>query len=631
MSLSSLKGNLISFDCETTGLNPWSSLIFKKYNISPARPFAFSMYDAFGNSAFIRWEVNPFNRKVIPNIKDIKNLNEILQDPKIMKIGHNLAFDIRMSRMIGIKFDWTKIHDTAIMAHVLKGGVSGCFSFGLKPLSKEWLGISEDDEKDLLESVKKNRIKGKSLNWAIANKETHGDKCIKADYWLANEDLLKEYALKDAERTMLLYLGMRDSFKEEPELFNVYLKTEIPLLKTVYRLEHTGIRCYPEKTKELRKFYEDYVIKWRKEADKQGGKGINFNSSIQLRKVFCDKLKLEIKNTTANGNPSIDSDELLRLSEKSPLAKAILECKAGNSMIVKFLNSYDKLRTSTKPSLVHPSFHQCGTRTARFSSSDPNFQQLASPDSVKKKADIPLRPREAFGPRDGNFWYMPDYSQMEVWLFAFQANDPILKKALLKGLDIHEFVGKMMFGHLKDWTPGKTVYRKKGKTIMFLKQYGGGPSAYMNFIGCDYGQAIKDLNEFDLKFPGVNKFINQLSEQVMENGFIINPFGRIATIERSMSYTGVNYLIQGSCADIMKRAMNRLDRLFLMKYKREVKLVLTVHDELAIEAPLKYLKTNLKEDIISAMQKDSSIVGLPVPLPVSIKLTSTTWADSKEI
>jgi DNA polymerase I len=630
MSLSSLKGKLIAFDTETTGLNPWRSRIYKKHGMAPARPFAFAFCDSEGNTAFIRWEVNPKNRAIVPVKKDIKAMSEILGDPSIVKIGHNLAFDIRMARLSGIKFDWTKIQDTSILAHTLMGGVSGVFGFQLKPLCKEYFGFEDGDEKDLLESVRKARLAAKAEGWAISNKETHGEKYIKSDYWLGDRKLLEKYARQDTERTMLLYRGLIEQTKHLPGAFKVYSETEIPLLKAVYKMERTGIRAYPEKTESLRKFYENYVNSWRLKADKLGGKNLNLNSPKQLVEAF-QKAGAKLTKKTVNGNLSLDADELLKLSSTFPLAKAVLECKAGQSMISKFLNAYDRLRTDGNPSIIRTSFHQTGTRTGRFSSSDPNFQQLASPDSVKKKADIPLKPREAFGPRDDCFWYMPDYSQMEVWVFAFAAKDPILTKALLAGKDVHEEVGKRIWGHLPDWKPGKTIYRKKGKTIMFLKQYGGGASAYMNFTGCSKSEAYEALDNFDLKFPGVNEFILKITEEVQEKGWIENVFGRVSSVEKSMAYTGVNYLIQGTCADIMKRAMVRVSKRFSRKYHNEAKLLLTVHDELAIEAPKRLLKSALGRDIISDMQTDSKQIGLPVPLPVAMKLTETTWAEAKEI
>ncbi len=632
MSLSSLKGNLISYDTETTGLNPWNSSVYKVHGMFPARPFAFAFGDAFGNSAYIRWEVDPRTRQVQPVKRDIQEMGEILGDPGIVKVGHNLDFDIRMSRLSKIRFDWTKIHDTAILAHVLMGGVSPVFNFRLKPLASYLLDVPKDDEEELLASVKRARIEAKEKGWKIAVKETHGDEYIKSDYWLGDPALCKKYALCDVlDRTMGLYLGFREKLKENPKLAALYRQGEIPLIRSVYRMEKIGIRNYPERSSELRKFYADYVAEWQAKADKLGGKGVNFNSPKQLVKVFCTDLKHVTKRKTDSGQPSIDADELLRMSSKFPLAKAVLECKAGQSMISKFLNSYDRLRTAEKVSLIHPSFHQTGARTGRFSCSDPNFQQLASPDSVKKKADIPLRPREVFGPRDGNFWIMADYSQMEVWDFAFSAKDPILMKALLAGEDVHERVGKMMWGKMKDWKPGKTPYRKKGKTIMFLKQYGGGAPAYVEFVGCTKSEAYYDLDMFNEIFPGVDEYIEKITEQVKDQGFIENPFGRQSYIDRSMAYTGVNYLIQGTCADIMKRAMVRLDRMYARRYDNHPKTVLTVHDELAIEANKKYKKSQLANDIVRVMQMDSAMIGLPVPLPVSVKFTETTWAEAKEV
>ncbi len=632
MSLRSLKGKVIGYDCETTGLNPWNSLVYQKHGMRPARPFAFAFKDLFGNSAYVRWEVDPRSRMVIPVKRDIKDMSEILGDPSITKVGHNLAFDIRMTRLSGVKFDWTRIHDTAILAHILKGGVSGEFSFKLKVLGKAWLDIPDDDEKALMESVKEARHEAKDKGWKISTKETHGDQYIKSDYWLGDKELVKEYALTDVDRALGLYELLMEAGKEQdPDALALYLGTELPLLRTVYRMEQKGIKCFPEKTESLYKFYMDYANKWRAKADEQGGEGINFNSPKQLVKIFCEDKGYETKNTTPAGKPSVDADELSRLAQTEPLAKSILECKAAESMVSKFLNSYERLRTWNEVSIVHPSFHQTGTRTGRFSSSNPNFQQLASPDSIKKRADIPLRPREAFGPREGNYWLMADYSQMEVWVFAFAANDPILTKALMAGEDVHDSVGKRIWGTLPDFDKNRKAYRKKGKTMMFLKQYGGGPSAAKNLLNCNENEARKTIDEFDRALPGVNKFIKELTTKTERDRIVENVFGRASTVERGMAYTGINYLIQGSCADIMKRAMVRIDRLLRAKYKGDAYIVLTIHDELVIEASKRLSKKQLCRDIIEAMQKDSKLVGIPVPLPVSMKLTETTWAEAREI
>lgn len=626
MSLSSLKGNLIAYDTETTGLNPWDSAIFKKYGMYPARPFAFAFMDKYGNSAYVRWEVDPKTRKVIPEKKSKSAMSEFLKDPSIVKVGHNLMYDIRMTRFSGIEFNWKLIHDTQFQAYVFTGG--SLPSYALKPLGKLWIDMPEEDQKDLEKSTIEGRARAKKKGWKIANKETHGQKYVRSDYWLADPYLCKKYAIGDVERTMLIHLGMNEAFEEYMQ--KIY-EMEIALSKEVYLMEKAGIGVYPEKLKALRKWYAFYAAKWLKVAEANGGKGMNFNSPKQMVSKFCGELKLKTKKRTATGQPSINNDELKRLSEKNKLAKAILEYKVGQGMISKFINSYERFMVEKNGIYtLHPNFRQTGTKTSRFSCTDPNLQQAASEDSVKKRADVGLKPREAIGPKPGYFWYLPDYSQMEVWIFAFEAEDPIMTKALLAGEDVHKATSMQVWGDRYDFKEKAKLYRKKGKTMQFLKQYGGGASAAADLLDCSKSEAWETINLYDERLPGVNNFVRKMASIAEQQGYIENKFGRRTVVDPNRAYTAVNYLVQGTCADIMKRVMIRLPKVLRAKWKGS-SMVLTVHDELAIEAPLKYHCEDLRKDIIKEMQRDSKLLGLPCKLPVSMKYTQTVWSEAKEI
>ncbi len=623
---------MIGFDCETTGLNPWRSAVYARYNMEPARPFAFALQDAFGNSAYIRWEVDPRTRRVIPVKRDKVALTEVLGDPSIAKVGHNISFDIRMCRLAGIKVDWTRVHDTQFMAHVLTGG--SLFSYALKALARQWLEMENDKQLALEVSTKKARLEAKKLGWNISNEETHGKKeCWRSDYWLADPILLQEYAEEDMNMTMPLYLGLRAKLKEILSLWEVY-QGEIRVMKELYRMELAGVNCFPEKLVGLRKFYQEYANSWKRKISSMGASTLNVNSPKQMVELFVKQRGNKVYNRTLSGAPSIDNDELLRMSEKDPLAKAVLECKAAESMILKFINPYERFMAKDKDGcwLLHSNFRQA-TVTGRLSNSDPNLQQVGSPDSVKKKADIELKPREAMGPRPGHVWYLLDYSQMEVWLFAFQARDKIMMNALLKGEDIHEAIGKQVWGHKSDWKPGKTVYRKKGKTTMFLKQYGGTSKAGAALFQCSRDEAQEIIDEFDRRLPGVNQYVERVTRVVEKVGMVENAFGRRYYLDSRFAYKAVNYNIQGPCADMIKRAICRIGPLLRKTKPWEARMVLTIHDELILEVSSRSDK-NYRGQIIAAvkweMQKDSAKVGLPVPLPVGCKITSTTWSEAKE-
>lgn len=631
MSLSSLNGKVLIYDVETTGLNPWRSLIYSKYSMEPARPFAFAFMDELGNKAYIRWEVDPKTRKVIPVKSDQRKMSDILRDPSLVKIGHNLGFDIRQTRMSGMEFDWTRIHDTLPLSHVYTGGSLQVLThYALKPLCKHLLGIPEDDQTKLLESVKKARTLAKKKGWALSNKETHGKDFIKSDYWLGDPDLCRTYALKDVYRAGCLFFAIIDEIKKVPQRYNTYLR-EIAFLKEIYRSETRGVRVLPETLDSLEIFYEDYMKKWKKVADREGGKDLNFNSPKQMVNIFCHQKGYKTTERTATGQPSIDAAELKRLSEKDPLAKAILEYKAGDDMLTKFINPYRRFMEKRSDSewVLHPSFRQCGTATGRTSCADPNLQQAAAEDSAKKKADIGLKPREAIGPRKGHLWLMPDYSQMEVWIFAFDAGDPILTKALLNGEDIHTATSTQAWGDEPDFKERAKYYRKMGKTLQFLKQYGGTAKAASRLLECSKAEAQDVIDRYDERLPGVAAFVERMTLKAESEGSIENVFGRWSPFEPEWAYKAVNYSVQGTCADIMKRAYIRL-----AKYLRQNKLghvLANIHDEIIIELPVKNCTPQLLKEIIKLMQKDSKRVGIPVPLPVGMKKTLTVWSKAEEI
>jgi DNA polymerase-1 len=628
MSLSSLKGNLISYDTETTGLNPWPSLVYKKYGMKPARPFAFAFGDQYGNHAYIRWEINPKNREVVPNKAEARWISDLLGDPKIRKVGHNISFDIRMTRLSGIKFDWTLVDDTMFIAHILTGG--SFFTYALKPLAQKWLGIEEEDLDKLLASVRKARYPARKAGWAISNEETHGKEHVKSDLWLGDMKLCKAYALDDVDRVMLLFMGMSKILNKEPRLLEIY-QTEINLMRKVYLAEARGVRVIPHRLDSLDRFYSEYGKRWEVEVNKHGGKGLNINSSQQLVKLFCVERGYTTRKRTDSGNPSIDAAELARLAKKDKLAKAILECKVSQSMLTKFIKPYRRFMAPQDGCMIlHPNFHQIGPVTARFSCSDPNLEQVADEESAKKRADIGLRPREALGVRPNHVLYLPDYSQMEVWIFAFQARDEILMKALLSGEDIHTAVAKPIWGDMPDWEERLLYYRKKGKTLMFLKQYGGTAKAASELLECSREEAQEAIDDFDFKLPGVNRFIEKMSALAEKDGYIENPFGRIYAIDYKYSYKAVNYLVQGTCADILKRAMVRLHDYFNKNCQPTTRWLIPLHDELFIEVHKKDHSMALQKKIIEIMQADYKIVGLPRPLPVKLKISGDVWSNAKE-
>ena len=163
----------------------------------------------------------------------------------------------------------------------------------------------------------------------------------------------------------------------------------------------------------------------------------------------------------------------------------------------------------------------------------------------------------------------------------------------------------------------------------FLKIYGGTAKAAMELMDCSYDEAQEAIDEFDARFPGVNKYIEDITARVERDGYIENRFGRVYYIDRQYAYKGVNYRIQGTCADMVKRAMVRLGWKF-RKDGQGVRTLLTIHDELVIEVPLEVHSKRLQSEIVKIMQTDSKRLGIPIPLPITMKTTSDRWSNAKE-
>ena len=634
-----IKDNVVSYDTETTGVRPYGD--YDRWGYHPSRPFAFSFYDTEGNSAFFRLEVDPFTRRVIPDKRIKREVGAILKNRKIRKVGQNLGFDIRMSEMSDMKFNGD-IDDTLFMAKIVTGGSE--INYGLKEMGVKYLDVSNDDEKELGDATKKARTKAKKLGWLIATKEEFGDQAYKADYWLAPLKLLERYAVCDAERTMLFWLLWKEELDATPNLAKIY-EMEMKLFWLTKKMEELGPRVFPKRLDELREYYEGYKKKWLKVANANGGKGMNFRSGKQkIKKFIIDRghkpLKWgdEIKKPhytelDRHRNPKVDGTFIKSIAMKGDkLAKAILEYETGNHAIKGFLDPYDKFRIFENGVwVVHPNYKQMGCVTVRYSCGDPNLMQVAAPDGGGKKADVILRPREAFGPRPGHIWYLADYSQIEVWLFAYCSGEEAMIKALHSGHDFHGSIAFKVWGHLPDYKKNKSFYRKRGKLLMFCKVYGGGAGAVADLLGCSKEEARGFIQEYDDSMPGVRRFMKRMVNKIERDGMFNNPFGRTFCIDSRFSYKSVNYMIQGTAADILKQAMLNVDALLQRRWKG-CHILLTIHDELVIEIPKKYHSKRLMREIINAMQSNfHTYVGCPVPLPVSIKYATRRWSDAKKI
>lgn len=621
--------NIIAFDTETTGTIPYGNP--KSLGFFPSRPFLYTFTNTEGESIGFRFKVNPFTRQVLRNSnpEGYRTIKSILENPKITKVGHNIGFDVLMSKLFGINL-YGDFHDTLTIAHIATGGSE--LTYALKPFSKKVFDFDDLDEKDLQKSAIEGRRKGKKLGWCIAEKNTHGKDPIKADYWLADESLCMKYGTSDTERTMLIYLGFIDKIRNNPGMLKTYQR-EKKLFPITWKMEEVGTRTFPDVLKKLEPYYNDYMNKHRKIADTLGGKDLNFNSPKQLSNIFYTVRKYQPIRFTKTKAPSTDADSLVYFKEryKDKLASAIIEYNAANRMLTNFVHPYERFRVFEKGCwVIHPNFKQVGPKTGRYACGDPNLQQTASDDSGKKKALIELRPRECFGPRDGYIWYLPDYSQIEVWVLSFISKELTLMNMLLAGEDFHEGISKLVWGDDPEFKEKITYYRKRSKNINFCKFYGGGITRVAELLGSSKDEAAKFVEEYDRKNPAIKRFMDRISTRIIRDGYIVNPFGRHYYLPPQAAYRATNYIVQGTAADILKEAMISISNNVCKKYSG-VEMLLTLHDELVIEVPLKLHSKSLMRKIVSCMQEQSHVIGCPIPLPVGMKIAKKYWSKPTDV
>lgn len=666
-----LMGSKVAFDTETTGLNGWGASREVRYNfgnkktpdwvtrlVVPARPFCYSFCDTFGNTAYVRGEVDPVTRAISWDKGEHEGIREILENASVTKIGHNVRYDHGMASFDGIHIRGPVI-DTMIVAHTKTAGSE--LTYALKPLTKKYFQIEELDEKVLKKATHSARLRAKKMRWSFATNAVGGRDPVKADYWMAPDELCQEYAVQDSCRAMLIYQEWMPDIQADERMMGVF-EREHKVFWVLKRMEDRGTRVHRPKVRSLKKFYQSYKTEQQAIADANGAAGKNYNSTPQMSKMFYeDRGHIPVRTKSINKktgelNYSLNGEQLLKMAtgystirrdvpdeiwkhrkahgyarskdggalirKPDPLAKAVLEFKAANQTISSFLEVYERHWVEESPGVwvLHPNYRQTGTVTGRLSCSDPNMMQVASATTGRRKADVQSRPREAFGPRPGHVWYLPDYSQIEVWLFAFLSGETKMQETLLSGRDYHGTIALQVFGHRADFEEHSDYYRKCAKLIMFCKLYGGGPKKMATLLKMGMEAAIEFIEQYEAELPGVKRFMDKMIDEASENGEIYNVFGRRYEFEPNFAYRAVNYLIQGTAADVMKNALVNVDEVLRTQWDDQPRLLLTIHDEIIVEVPEEMHSARLMKAIIRGMQRDQKILGLPVPLPVEMKV-----------
>ena len=537
----------------------------------------------------------------LPLAETCAKLKKLLEDKTVLKIGQNLKYDSLVLSRQNIRI--TPYDDTMLISYALDAGRSGG-GHGMDNLSLKFLGHKP-----------------------IAFEEVAGKGKSAISFNRVPIDKATAYAAEDADVTLRLWLYLKARLTAE-SMTNVYETLERPLVQVLADMEKRGIAIDRQLLPRLSGDFAQATARLESEISKIAGEEFNPGSPKQLGDILFGKMKLPGGTKTATGAWSTSAKVLEDLAEEGhELPKKILEWR----QLSKLKSTYtDALPEFVNPETrrVHTSYALAATPTGRLASSDPNLQNIPVRTEEGRKI------RKAFVAEKGNQLVSADYSQIELRLLAEIGDVPQLKKAFRDGLDIHAMTASEMFGVPVKDMPGEV--RRRAKAINFGIIYGISAFGLANQLGIGREEAGAYIKKYFERFPGIQDYMEETKKFARENGYVTTLFGRKVHYpgikDQNPSVRGfneraaINARLQGTAADIIRRAMVRMDGA-LSRAKVDAKMLLQVHDELIFEVAEKDVKKTLP--VVTKIMEEAPLpaVALSIPLSVDARAASN-WEEA---
>lgn len=589
----------VAVDTETDGLNPMSaSLVGVSMALEPGRACYIPLAHGANKIDLLSEERTP----QIEMATAIGLLKPLLEDPSVLKIGQNIKYDISIFRRQDIEV--APIDDTMLLSFVLEAGQH---NHGMDELSELLLGHAPIPIKELIGT-------GKSQ---ITFDQTPVDKATR-------------YAAEDADVTLRLWERLKPRLANEG-VSAVYETMDRPLIPVVSDMERAGILVDRERLSHLSGEFAQRMAALEDEAHKLAGHPFNLGSPKQVGEILFDEMKLGDvvgAKRTKTGAWATGADALEDLAAYGhELPKVLLDWR----MLSKLRSTYTETLSEAidkHTGRVHTSYSLAGAQTGRLASTDPNLQNIPIRTEEGRKI------REAFIAAPGNVLLSADYSQIELRLLAHVADIPSLRQAFQDGVDIHAMTASEMFGvPVKGMDP---MVRRNAKAINFGIIYGISGFGLARQLSIPREEAAAYIKKYFQKFPGIQDYMEQYRAFGREHGYVETIFGRKVWLPQIKSPNGaersfgerqaINAPLQGSAADIIKRAMIRMPKA-LQDAGLKAKMLLQVHDELVFECPEKEAK-KLAEVATKVMSSaPHPVVQMKVPLVVEAK-SAKSWAEA---
>ncbi|TIX49446.1 DNA polymerase I [Alteraurantiacibacter aquimixticola] len=535
----------------------------------------------------------------VPLEDAVAALKPLLESDAVLKVGQNIKYDLNVLARHGIHV--APIDDTMVISFALDAGrgtdgIGG--GHGMDELAERHLGHTCLSFKEVCGTGKK----------AIPFGEVPLDKAT-------------QYAAEDADVTWRLWKMLKPRLPVEGGT-RIYERADRPLIPVVAGMEREGIKVDRAALSRLSEEFATRTSAIEGEIHAIAGEEFTIGSPKQLGDILFDKLGYKGGRKGKSGQYSTDQAILERLAgEGAPIANKVLEYR----QLSKLKSTYtDALQDAinARTGRVHTSYSLVGAQTGRLSSTDPNLQ------NIPIRTEIGREIRKAFVPEDGNVLLAADYSQIELRLAAYMADVPQLKEAFANGEDIHARTAQEMFGSVDRDT------RARAKTVNFAILYGISRWGLGGRLGIEADEAQAIIDTYFQRFPGIQNYIHETLENVRERGYSETLFGRKTWFPRINSKNqaerqgseraAINAPIQGTSADIIKRAMTRMLPALAEAGLPRVRMLLQVHDELVFELPTS--DVDAASPVIERVMAEAAqpAVMLDVPLGVEIG-TGTSW------
>ncbi|AVH27369.1 DNA polymerase I [Vibrio diabolicus] len=511
-------------------------------------------------------------------------LKPILEDAAKAKVGQNLKYDASVLARYDIELKGIK-HDTMLESYIYNsvGGKHDMDSLALRFLQHSCISFEQ--------------IAGKGKNQLTFNQ--------------IELEQASPYAAEDADVTLRLHNRLFANIEQDESLKTVYEEIEMPLVPVLSRIERTGVFIDEMKLSAQSVEITARLDELEKKAYEIAEQEFNMNSPKQLQAILFEKMGLPVVKKTPSGTPSTNEEVLQELALDYPLPKLILEYRG----LAKLKSTYtDKLPKMINPTTgrVHTSYHQAVTATGRLSSTDPNLQNIP----IRNEAG--RRIRQAFVAPAGHKILAVDYSQIELRIMAHLSGDQALLDAFRDGKDIHAATAAEIMG--LDIEQVSSEQRRRAKAVNFGLIYGMSAFGLAKQLGIPRGEAQAYMDKYFERYPGVMQYMEDTRSTAADKGYVETIFGRRLHLPEIKSRNGmrrkaaeraaINAPMQGTAADIIKKAMLLVDQWIQEEGNGRVKLLMQVHDELVFEVE----ESSLSE-IESKVQKlMESAAELKVPL-----------------